>query len=226
MPPACAMRQEAQCQVRVGGTFVFPKRCFPTRLGASVCRGFNFIPTYSFDKCRLNYPNVWALESRLEGGIRRLRIPQPRTGLAGPLKPAEKDTGSPDSPVTAPFLSFSAHSLLLLIFSPFPLATTLMLPAHTIHWENSFPIVQPSHRLLITQTATPGIRGSTFLVPHFPASMAAGREILWPLLQRLLRLSPCWLPPPPTFSPTLNHPDPHQGTPFSTPSQSSGQAAL
>lgn len=226
MPPACAMRQEAQCQVRVGGTLVFPKRCFPTRLGASVCRGFNFIPTYSFDKCRLNYPKVWALESRLEGGIRRLRIPQPRTGLAGPLKPAEKDTGSPDSPVTAPFLSFSAHSLLLLIFSPFPLATTPMLPAHTHPLGELIPYCPAKSQASDHTDSYPWNPGLHVPRPSLPSQHGSREGDPLSSAPRPPQAVSLLAPPPPTFSPTLNHPDPHQGTPFSTPSQSSGQAAL
>lgn len=185
--------------VRVcGGTLVFPKRCSPTRLGALVCCGFNFIPTYSLDKCWLNSPKVWALESGLERGIRRSSIRRPWTGLpwaSDILLGSSKDAGALTLPIRAPFPSLPARSLPPLIFSLCPLTTSP--PASCSHPSTGGAhslLSSQVHSLLITQTATPGIQGSTSLVPHFLASVAAGRKSLCPLPQRLLDAGSLHLP--------------------------------
>lgn len=114
----------------------------------------------------------------------------------------------PLNPLSQPHFSFFAHSLLPVIFSPCPLTAPPCFLLTPVYCRNSFPPC-PAKSVFRSYRQLPLKPSSIVPIPHFPASVAAGRASL------------SSVPVPPAGSPASQLRTilicPPQGTPFPTP---------
>lgn len=119
----------------------------------------------------------------------------------------------PLNPLSQPHFSFFAHSLLPVIFSPCPLTAPPCFLLTPVYCRNSFPPC-PAKSVFRSYRQLPLKPSSIVPIPHFPASVAAGRASLSsvpvpPAGSPASQLRTILICPPPGH--TLPHPPPRVG---------------